>query len=109
MIMREVDRENAAARIARGKRKKNRMTTGKVAAILVMALAGLLPTLALSQSSETSGSAVKAAPTMPYADMPPAAVPYGRYRNLTRNGSSMTPRWTITVPRANGRMSIYKR
>ncbi len=80
MIMREVDLENAAARIARGNRKKNRMTTGKVAAILVMALAGLLPTLALSQSSETSGSAVKAAPTMPYADMPPAAVPYGRYR-----------------------------
>ena len=52
----------------------------KVATILVMALAGLLPTRAASQSTSTSSTTVKAAPTMPYADMPPAAVPYGRYR-----------------------------
>ncbi|MGB8481062.1 MAG: ABC transporter substrate-binding protein [Acidobacteriaceae bacterium] len=57
------------------------MTTMKeVAAVLVMALAGLLPTRAASQSAPSSSSAVKATPTMPYADMPPAAVPYGRYR-----------------------------
>ncbi|HUV97468.1 MAG TPA: hypothetical protein VMV98_08350, partial [Acidobacteriaceae bacterium] len=53
-------------------------TMEKVAAVVVMALAGLLATRAVSQSAPNS--AVKPAPTMPYADMPPAAVPYGRYR-----------------------------
>ena len=52
----------------------------KVATALVMLLAGLLPTCAVSQSTSPSSSSVKAAPTMPYADMPPAAIPYGRYR-----------------------------
>ncbi|HTU52077.1 MAG TPA: ABC transporter substrate-binding protein [Acidobacteriaceae bacterium] len=52
----------------------------KVAAILVMTLAGVLPRSAVSQSSSSSSSSVTAASTMPYADMPPAAVPYGRYR-----------------------------
>ena len=55
-------------------------TMEKVAAVLVMALAGLLATPAVSQSAPTRSSAVQATPTMPYADMPPAAVPYGRYR-----------------------------
>ena len=54
--------------------------TETVAKALAMALAGLLPTCAVSQSTSSSSSSVKAAPTMPYADMPPAAVPYGRYR-----------------------------
>jgi branched-chain amino acid transport system substrate-binding protein len=54
--------------------------TGKVAAIVSMAFAGWLPTLAVSQSNAHSSSAAQAAPTMPYADMPPAAVPYGHYR-----------------------------
>ncbi len=49
------------------------------AEVLVIALAGLLSIPARSQST-SSPVAPKAAPTMPYADMPPAAVPYGRYR-----------------------------
>lgn len=55
-------------------------TKEKVATVVVMALAGLLPTSAMSQSTPPSSNEVKTAPTMPYADMPPAAVPYGRYR-----------------------------
>ena len=55
-------------------------TMENVAAVLVMALAGLLPTRAVSQSAPTRNSAAQATPTMPYADMPPAAVPFGRYR-----------------------------
>lgn len=50
-------------------------------AVLVLALAGLLPTRAGSQSTPTSNNATQKAPvTLPYANMPPAAVPYGRYR-----------------------------
>jgi len=45
-----------------------------------MAMAGLLAMHAMSQSASPSIGVVKATPTMPYADMPPAAVPYGRYR-----------------------------
>jgi len=52
----------------------------KIATVLVMALAGLLPTRGVSQTAPSPSSSVKTAPTMPYADMPPAAVPYGRYR-----------------------------
>jgi branched-chain amino acid transport system substrate-binding protein len=72
----------ATTTIARSRRgRKSGMTTiEKVTAILVMALAGLLATSAVSQSAPTQSSAVQAAPMMPYADMPPAAVPYGRYR-----------------------------
>ena len=55
-------------------------TTGKVAAVLFIAVAVLLPTRAMSQSTLSSSSQVQATPTMPYADMPPAAVPYGRFR-----------------------------
>ena len=54
--------------------------TETVVKALAMVLAGLLPTCAVSQSTSSASSSVKAAPTMPYADMPPAAVPYGRYR-----------------------------
>ncbi len=54
--------------------------TETVVKALAMVLAGLLPTCAVSQSTSSSSSSVKAVPTMPYADMPPAAVPYGRYR-----------------------------
>ena len=50
------------------------------AAVLVMAVAALLATRALSQSASTGSSEVPATPKMPYADMPPAAVPYGHYR-----------------------------
>jgi branched-chain amino acid transport system substrate-binding protein len=50
------------------------------AAVVVLALAGLLPARAGSQSTPTSNPAAKAAPSIPYANMPPAAVPYGRYR-----------------------------
>ncbi|MGC1872661.1 MAG: ABC transporter substrate-binding protein [Acidobacteriaceae bacterium] len=56
------------------------MATGKIATVLVIALAGLLPTCAVSQSNAAQSSAAKAATIMPYADMPPAAMPYGRYR-----------------------------
>lgn len=55
-------------------------TMEKVATVLVMAMAGMLATHVLSQSAPTRSSVVQAVPTMPYADMPPAAVPYGRYR-----------------------------
>ncbi len=53
---------------------------GKFAAVLVMALAGLLPTHAWSQSTPTSNTTEKTPATLPYANMPPAAVPFGRYR-----------------------------
>jgi branched-chain amino acid transport system substrate-binding protein len=70
---------NTVARAARG-RKIEMATMGKFAAVLVFVLAGLLPTHAWSQSTPTSDTTKQTSATLPYANMPPAAVPYGRYR-----------------------------
>jgi branched-chain amino acid transport system substrate-binding protein len=82
-MVREGGQERAAARIALSERgrKIEMATMEKVATVGVMALAWLLPMRAASQSPSSPSSGVQAAPTtMPYADMPPAAVPYSRYR-----------------------------
>ena len=50
------------------------------AAALIVALACLLTLPARAQSAPTSTPAKQAPTAIPYANMPPAAVPYGRYR-----------------------------
>ena len=50
------------------------------AAVIIFALAGLLTTAAWSQSAGSSKPAEKTPTTIPYANMPPAAIPYGRFR-----------------------------
>jgi branched-chain amino acid transport system substrate-binding protein len=50
------------------------------AAVAVVALACLLPVRSGSQATSTSNTTKQAATPFPYANMPPAAVPFGRYR-----------------------------